>query len=632
MLEYGGPLYLIIGNGIAGITAAEVLHREDPTASIAILSEDIRPTYYRPALKDYLRGTLSEEKLFMHSDAFYQERQIELQQGCVVRIKPAQHRVVLDNGSEIGYQKLLLACGAHPTRLTCAGNELEGVATLYSIDDYQSILRRLEKVRHAVVYGSDPLAIDTVEALRKRKITVTHILPSSLLWPDMLDATASDLILQRERRDGVNVRLEEDIVEIKGRRGRVTGVELARSTPISCELVIVANGFEANCEWIRQSGIACGKGVRVNARMQTGAPDIYAAGDVVEIIDASTGRARILAQWYPALQQARVAALSMLGRSDVALSNTYYYASFLYGVEFAAIGVTRLARTQGVQEVLAEPKAGEYRKLLLQQGLPLGVLAIGNRKGIMDIKRAMDHRVDLSPVQDQIFSADFRLGDWLDQQGVPPLFAPARKREEKRKHGQTASLMPVPERDTRSASSPLTAWLVAQGEVADIVDTEKLYLSQKEAFVVGREPDVTLMIDRGTISRFHAEIRFANGVYLLKDLESTNGTFVNGQRLPVGAAYILKDRDVLSFGSNTRFVFRQSWKDQQAVEPVQQGKLTGGRGVRAAHFLTETSPTVQIKAVTGQLPVPELLICPHCGIANTRFARFCASCSKTLTV
>ncbi len=121
--------YLIIGNGITGITAAEILRSEDPPSSITIVADDPFPVYYRPALKDYLGGRLNEEKLWARPGTFYQEQRLRFVPGRVMGINTAQNFVQLHNGQQIGYHKLLLANGARPRQLSCPGLDQAGVTT-----------------------------------------------------------------------------------------------------------------------------------------------------------------------------------------------------------------------------------------------------------------------------------------------------------------------------------------------------------------------------------------------------------------------------------------------------------------------------------------------------------------------
>src|SRR5436190_13037084 len=226
--------YVIIGNGIAGVTTAEILHNEDSSADITVIADDPFPVYYRPALKDYLAGRVREDKLWARPSSFYQNRNIRFVSDRVIGLQAGQHAVQLASGRELGYHRLLLANGARASRLTCPGLDLEGVTTLRTVADYQAVLQRLSKARRIVVSGSGTLALETIETLRHRGYHVTHLLRRRTLWSEVLDATASDLVLQQEQRDGVDVRLEEEIAEVMGKNGKVSGVITTSGVRIAC--------------------------------------------------------------------------------------------------------------------------------------------------------------------------------------------------------------------------------------------------------------------------------------------------------------------------------------------------------------------------------------------------------------
>lgn len=414
--------YVIIGNGIAGIMAAETLRAETPDAPVAMISEDSLPAYYRPALKDYLAGRLSEQKLRARPATFYQDQHLYYLADRVVGLNPQHHLIHLQSGRQLPYTRLLLANGARPRRLTCPGSELAGVMTLRSITDYQKLLLRLPTVRQIVVAGGGTLALETVESLRLRGYEVTHVIRDAALWPMVLDMTASDLVIQQELRDDIIVRMNEEIAEITGERGQVNGVVTSGGARIPCQALITAIGIEPNVDFIQQSGIACGRGVQIDALMRTSLPDIYAAGDVVETVEPRTGHARVIGQWYPAVQQGRAAAYSMLDLLDEHRpfhAGTFYNATFLYGLDFAAIGLTNLQEPQ-FQEIVAPPRARRYRKVTLYNGVPVGMLALGDRRDALALKRAIDYSVNLAPVVSSLFDDAFSLNDWLDSQGVPP--------------------------------------------------------------------------------------------------------------------------------------------------------------------------------------------------------------------
>ncbi len=328
--------FLIIGNGIAGATAAELLRSEDNAAEIMVIANDPFPVYYRPALKDFLGGKLREEKLWVRPTNFYSDHRIHFLTGTVISVSPQEHTVQLQSGERIPYIRLLLAHGASASRLTCPGEHLKGVTTLRTVADYQKVLAYLEQVKRVVVVGSGTLALETIETLRHRGFQVTHLLRRRTLWSEVLDATASDLVLQQEKRAGVDIRMEQEISEIIGKDGCVNGVITTTGSHIPCEMVLLGIGIEPLLDFAKKSGIACGRGITVDGAMRTNMTDIYAAGDVIETTGALSGQTRVLGQWYPAVQQARAAVFSMLDVLDtqtVFRFGNFYNASMLYGLE-----------------------------------------------------------------------------------------------------------------------------------------------------------------------------------------------------------------------------------------------------------------------------------------------------------
>jgi NADPH-dependent 2,4-dienoyl-CoA reductase/sulfur reductase-like enzyme/Fe-S-cluster-containing hydrogenase component 2/CRP-like cAMP-binding protein len=416
--------YLIIGNGITGVTAAETLRAADAACSITIVADEFFPVYYRPALKDYLAGRLTEERLWARPSTFYQQQRVRFVPGHVVRIQAEQQYVQLHDGQRINYDKLLLAHGARARRLLCPGQDLAGVMTLRNVPDYQQLLLRLTDAKRIVVCGSGTLALESAEALRHLGYEVIHLLRYNTIWPEVLDATASDLVLQEERRDGIDVHTEEEIAELVGTDGQVREVITTRGTHIPCDMVLIAIGIEPHIDFVRASGIACGRGIQVDAAMRTNVPHIYAAGDVVETKDAITGRTRVVGQWYPAIQQAQIAAQGMLEREPVrrekSARDTLYNATFLYGLDFVSLGQTTAPQQSGCYELIAEPQPRTYRKVVFQQGIPMGIIFLGKTEHAFAYKRAIDHRVNLNSIINYLFTDDFDLADWLDGRHVPP--------------------------------------------------------------------------------------------------------------------------------------------------------------------------------------------------------------------
>ncbi len=419
--------YVIVGNGIAGVTAAETLRQELPSAEITIIAETPTPACHRPSFKDYLARRIEENVLFARRPSFYADKGLRFLLDRVVDIDVARHQLMLRRGQNVGYDRLLLAMGGRARRLTCSGSDLAGVLTLHSITDYQVALRFLEIARNVVVYGSGPLALETVDTLRQRGLRVTHLLRRRQLWANMLDRTASELLLHQEQEAGVEVRIEDEIMEITGKSGRVQGIITRSGARIPCDLLIVAIGSEPAIDCIKASGIACERGVTVDHAMRSSDADVYAAGDVAETLDPLAGHMRIPGQWYPAMQQGRAAAYGMMGmlealrlRHATPFSNAYLRpinTFSLFGFDIAAVGLTSIS-TPAYSEVMADIKTHIYSKAWLKNGVAVGLLSFDGQRDTLAFKRAIDHAVDLTPVASCLFERDFKLQNWLDRQKV----------------------------------------------------------------------------------------------------------------------------------------------------------------------------------------------------------------------
>ena len=580
--------YVIVGNGIAGVTAAEMLRAEDPSCSIIIVADDPFPAYYRPALKDFLGGRLPEEKLWARPATFYQQQRIRFIPGRVVGINTMQRFIQLQSGKHVNYSKLLLANGARPRSLSCPGLNLAGVSTLRTVADYQEILRRLSHVNRVVVSGSGTLALESAETLRHRDYQVTHLMRGHTLWSEVLDPIASDLVLQEERREGIDARTGEEIAEIVGKDGQVSGVITTHGEYISCEMVLIAVGIEPIIDFIRASGIACGRGVKVDNGMRTNIPDIYAAGDVIETADECSGRTRVLGQWFPAIQQAQVAAYNMLGLltadhpfypgSNSQLRKAYlnyYNATFLYGLDFVSIGLTARPSSPGYQEIVADPRPRSYRKAILKNGTIVGALLLGDRTHALAFKRAIDHRVHLAPIADRLFAADFDLDAWLDQQRIPGPMLNIKKQgvSEDNASGQNGVIDTLTGGDLHASVSRV----IPESILRALNDTPALVLIARDAppevvrltsgrpYMLGRDKHNDIIVSDVSSSRQHAEIFSAPDGFYVRDLNSRYGVFVN--KVKINNAYHLSHADRIVLG-NMLVYFSYPQGDAIKKQPV----------------------------------------------------------------
>ena len=575
--------YVIVGNGIAGVTAAETVRQEQPSAEITIIAETSTPACHRPSLKDYLAGRVEEDVLFARRPSFYADKGLSFLLDRVVDVDVARHQIALRRGQSIDYDRLLLAMGARSRRLTCPGSDLAGVLTLRSVTDYQAALRFLAIAGRVVVYGGGLLALETVDTLRQSGVRVTHLLRRRQLWAEVLDRTASELILHQEQEAGVEVRVEGEIEEITGKSGRVQGIITRNGARIPCDLLIVAIGSEPAIDCIKASGIACERGVTVDHAMRSSVANVYAAGDVAETLDPLTGLMRIPGQWYPAMQQGRAAAYGMMGMLDTLrlLHSAPYCNAYLrpintfslFGFDIAAIGLTSAS---AYSEVMADIKTHIYSKVWLKNGVPVGLLSFDGQRDTLAFKRAIDHAVDLSPVASCLFERDFKLQNWLDGQKVPAPVLAVRKtrtngpglattmpmRSFRRQFAPAAPLIELPEadEDERWETMPLDVATNGNPYTLPVIPSAAFLAPMLPArtaqlLVVGNDIDEasTMMLNPQdpdmTAAPEHTHTPIGQGEVLTIGRESTSKLVINHQSISrhhatitsTNGAYFLRD-------------------------------------------------------------------------------------------
>jgi NADPH-dependent 2,4-dienoyl-CoA reductase/sulfur reductase-like enzyme/pSer/pThr/pTyr-binding forkhead associated (FHA) protein len=409
--------YVVVGDGAAGITAAQRLRQADAMARIIVVSDDPNPAYYRAALTNYLLGELNEHQIWAVPADFFGTWRIERQLARVAQIDPQRSQLWLTSGGRaLEYDALLIATGASARPPPFEGAQIEGVATLRTLQDARWVMDQLQLagVSRAVVVGGGPLALEWSQALRERGAAVTLCVRERGIMQPALDAAGSDLVLARARRSGIDVRLATEIdAALPGPQGRVAGVRTKSGEVIGCELVGVAIGVAANSAIAAAAGVALGPtgAIVVDERMKTSLPNVYAAGDVCE------HQGRVTQLWEPARMQGAVAAANMAGGDKRFRPGALYFATRLWDLDFASIG-----RTSGEREIVEAPRETgrlRYRKLVLERGRLVGALLLAERserirqRGRL-LKRLVDEAVDVSPVADRLMDEAFDLGGWLD--------------------------------------------------------------------------------------------------------------------------------------------------------------------------------------------------------------------------
>jgi len=326
------PTFMIVGASLTGAKAAEELRERGFDGRVVLLGSEAERPYERPPLtKDYLRGDSPREKAYVHEEGFYAERDIELETGATVAtIDPGASRVTLDDGRELSFDRLLLATGAEPRRIPVPGADLAGIHYLRTLADCDLLRERLDAGGHVVVVGAGWIGSEFAASARQRGLDVTLVDPLTLPNERIFGAEIGTFYRDVHARHGIELALGEGVESFEG-NGAVARVRTSAGRAIECDFVVVGIGVAPRVELAQQAGLDVDNGVVVDDRLQTSAPNVFAAGDVARAWHPFYGERIRVEHWANALNQGPAAAQAMLGEV-VSYDRIPYFYSDQYDV------------------------------------------------------------------------------------------------------------------------------------------------------------------------------------------------------------------------------------------------------------------------------------------------------------
>ena len=363
---------VIVGNGMAAARLVDELAKAAlGRYAIAVVGDEPRLAYNRVLLSAVLAGDTASHDIELKPAEWWRDRGVTLKYGCAVtEIDVGRRELKIANDESIAFSKLVLATGSTPLRLNVPGAELKGVNTFRDSRDVDLLLALAAARKRVVVIGGGLLGLEAAYGLAKAGAPVTLIHLMDRLMERQLDAQAAALLKSLVEAKGIEILLDANTTRILG-ENRVEGVELADGRSIEADTVIFAAGIRPNITLARDAGIAVNRGIAVDDRLQTGAPDIFALGECAEHRGICYGLVE------PAYEQARVLAQHLAGRTAA-----YHGSVVATNLKVSGVSVFSAGDVLGDETseniVLSDVRRGAYKKLVLHEGRLTGAVLVGD--------------------------------------------------------------------------------------------------------------------------------------------------------------------------------------------------------------------------------------------------------------
>jgi 3-phenylpropionate/trans-cinnamate dioxygenase ferredoxin reductase component len=331
--------YVIVGGGLAGFNAIPAIRERDPEGRIVLLTEERERPYDRvPLSKKYLQGSLSRDGVFLRPQEFYEEHQVDLRtESRATKLDASAKTLTLEGGTQLAYEKLLLATGGQPRKLPLPGSDLPGIHYVRTLEDSDALKEAMGHARSLVVIGGGFIGCEVAAAgvLKGLDATVVEVGPYllNLAFDEPTGRWVTDYLAGK----GMRARCGERAVRFVPNGGRVGGVETSTGASLPADLVVVGVGLIPSTELAKDAGLRVEDGIVVNERLETSAPDVYAAGDVARFYAPVFDRHLRVEHYDVAVKHGKVAGANMTG-AGVAFTDLPYFFSDMFDLRIHVHG------------------------------------------------------------------------------------------------------------------------------------------------------------------------------------------------------------------------------------------------------------------------------------------------------
>ena len=368
--------YVIIGDGVAGSSAAETVREQAPDAAITVLTEEGEPLYNRILIKEFAKGKLPEAPLAIHDEDWYDERDIDLRLNTHVTDVDAGANVVsTHDGSTLEYDQLLVATGGTPTQLPVPGSDAEGVHHFWTFEDARRIAEHAETADRGVIIGAGLLGIDFAAVCAARGIEADYLMRGNAWWRYALSQEGADIIHDAMREQGVRPVFGSGVERFETDDGHVTAAVDSNGDVHDADWVGIAIGLNFNTEFLGGTGVETDDGIVVDEHMRTSVENIYAAGDITQFHDVVLDRRNQNGSWGSAKQQGMVAGENMAnGHGSETFRWVPSYSITHFEFPFLSFGHP----TIGDETCERKYSDTEWRRLTFLDGKLIGGVLIGD--------------------------------------------------------------------------------------------------------------------------------------------------------------------------------------------------------------------------------------------------------------
>lgn len=384
--------YVVVGNGAAGTTAAELIRKQEPASSVSLITDEPYPLYNRVALPRFIKSLVPEQKVIMRSAAQHDKAGITfMAETRVGKVCVDEHTILLEDGRELPWDCLLVATGGRPNPLRVPGAAgVPNIHNFQTLDESKGIDRGIAQSRRGVSVGGSFISYELTEGFRHRGLETTWLIRGPRWLRRILDAEGGALVDSIARSHGVNIIYGEEVAEVRVKDGLAVGVTTTAGRRVDCDMIGVGLGLTMNMEFLEGTGVETHTGVVTDRYLQTNVPGIFAAGDVAEFDDVLLGRHHRMGTWDNALAHGRAVARNMMGARE-AYVDVPTYQSGLFDTIISVLGMTPEDHPDLESVVQVDMAARTYRKLFFLGDRLVGGVLIGSIRGkrkLMEMMKA----------------------------------------------------------------------------------------------------------------------------------------------------------------------------------------------------------------------------------------------------